>query len=77
MEKLLTSKETAEVLGVKEQTLKYTLCANGDLPYVKILNKWRFRREDVEDYINKRTVQNVYCVKKVKKINSNKKQYVY
>ncbi len=49
MDKLLTTKEVSEILGVKERTVKYTL----NLPYIKVSGKRMYQRKDIENFINK------------------------
>ena len=61
MEVLLTPKEVAEALGVAEWTLLYG-GLNGVIPKVKILNKTRYRKQDVENYIRKNT-ERISCLR--------------
>lgn len=55
MEKLLSSKETSEILGVSQFTVNYTLAEN-EIPYIKVCNKRMFKKEDIEDYIKRNRV---------------------
>jgi excisionase family DNA binding protein len=49
---LLTAEETAEILGVKPQTLAVWRCAKRyKLPYVKLGRTVRYRLDDVESFI--------------------------
>lgn len=49
---LLTAEETAEILGVKPQTLAVWRCAKRyKLPYVKLGRSIRYRLDDVESFI--------------------------
>ena len=49
---LLTAEETAEILGVKPQTLAVWRCAKRyGLPYLKLGRSIRYRLVDVESFI--------------------------
>lgn len=49
---LLTRKEAAEILGVKERTLTHWKCVGRyNLPYVKIGRLIKYRRSDLETFI--------------------------
>ena len=51
---LLTRQQAAEVLKLKPQTLAAWACQNGpdrDLPVIKIGRLARYRREDIERFI--------------------------
>lgn len=49
---LMSRRETAELLGVKEQTLAcWATTKRYDLPYVKVGRLVKYRREDVERFI--------------------------
>ena len=49
---LLTAEETAEILGVKPQTLAVWRCAKRyRLPYLKLGRSIRYRLDDVESFI--------------------------
>jgi excisionase family DNA binding protein len=52
--RLLTYDEAGEYLAVGRTTM-YDLVAKGDLPTVKIRRCTRFKREDLEDYIESQT----------------------
>jgi len=54
---LLTRQETADFLGVKVQTLANwaTTCRHG-LKHVKVGRSVRYRRSDIEKFIESRTV---------------------
>ncbi len=47
----LVKKEVAEYLKLAEKTA-YRLAAEGKLPGSKVGGSWRFRREDVQSWIN-------------------------
>src|SRR5215211_4333899 len=47
---LLAAADVAELIGVKESTV-YRWCSEGKLPCLKIGNRWRIRREVLEDFL--------------------------
>ena len=49
-DEILTLKEVAECLKLAEKTA-YRLAANGKLPDFKVGGSWRFKREDIENWI--------------------------
>ena len=56
-EPLLTTREAAELLGIKENTL--TIWRNTDrqhIPYIKIGRAIRYKRSDLVNYLNERIV---------------------
>ena len=61
MEILLTPKEVAETLGISEYALLYG-SLNGVIPKVKVLNKTRYRQQDIQNYISKNT-ERISCIK--------------
>ena len=52
MERLLTPKETAEILAVTSRTVKEWL-KRRELKGLKIKNLWRIRESDLEQFIQK------------------------
>ena len=50
---VLTLREVASLLRVGEKTV-YTLAQDGDLPGFKVGGQWRFRRVDIEAWIEAR-----------------------
>ena len=61
MEKLLTTKEVAEILGIKVQTLrKWRMLGGGkSLPYVRlgsIKSRCMYRKEDVDRWVSEHTM---------------------
>lgn len=50
MDKLLTIKEVAEVLNVNPRTVN-RMIDRGELPAVKVGNRWRIKPEDVKDFL--------------------------
>ena len=56
MEKLLTTKQVAEIFGVDTRTVLYTLIFQG-LKYVKSGRKYRFKQADIEEFIKNQTYQ--------------------
>lgn len=53
-DEILTLKELAEYLKLTEKTA-YRLAAEGKLPGFKVGGSWRFRREDINAWIQKQT----------------------
>ena len=49
-ERTLTIKELAKYLNVTERTI-YNLLERGELPGFKVGANWRFRREDIDKWI--------------------------
>lgn len=49
-DEILTLKEVAEYLKLAEKTA-YRLVANGKLPGFKVGGSWRFKREDIKNWI--------------------------
>ena len=47
---ILTVKELAEYLKLNEKTA-YRLAAKGDIPGFKVGGSWRFKREDIDHWI--------------------------
>lgn len=56
MEKLLTTKQVAEIFGVDTRTVLYTFIFQG-LKYVKIGREYRFKQAHIEEFIEKQTYQ--------------------
>ena len=56
MEKLLTTKQVAEIFGVDKRTVLYNLISQG-LKYVKIGREYRFKQSDIEEFIKNQTYQ--------------------
>ncbi len=51
---ILNIKEVAALLRVAEKTA-YTLAQTGELPGFKVGGQWRFRRRDIESWIDDQT----------------------
>ena len=51
-DEILTLKEVAEYLKLAEKTA-YRLAAEGKLPGFKVGGSWRFKKEDIEMWIEK------------------------
>ena len=51
-----TIKEVAIYLKIKEKTA-YALVAQGKIPGFKVGGAWRFRREDIDNWIESKTAQ--------------------
>lgn len=56
MEKLLTTKQVAEIFGVDVRTVLYKFIPKG-LKYIKVCREYRFRQADIEEFIKKQTCQ--------------------
>jgi len=54
-DEILTLKEVALYLKLAEKTA-YRLAADGKLPGFKVGGSWRFKREDIESWINEQKV---------------------
>jgi len=52
MEKLLTTQEVADYLGLTRRTI-YTYIENKTLPAVKIGKEWRVKKTELEAFINR------------------------
>ncbi|MGB0921376.1 MAG: methylation-associated defense system helix-turn-helix domain-containing protein MAD1 [Alphaproteobacteria bacterium] len=50
---ILTVKEVADYLRLKEKTA-YRLAAEGEIPGFKVGGSWRFRKDDIENWIEMR-----------------------
>lgn len=61
-DQILDADEVAKLLKLNERTIK-RLAARGELQGFLAAGKWRFRREAVDNYINKQEQQ----VKKIEK----------
>lgn len=53
-DEILTLKEVAGYLKLAEKTA-YRLAAEGKLPGFKVGGSWRFKREDIENWIQAQT----------------------
>ncbi|MBB6521044.1 methylation-associated defense system helix-turn-helix domain-containing protein MAD1 [Pseudoteredinibacter isoporae] len=56
-DEILTLKEVAEYLKLAEKTA-YRLAAEGKLPGFKVGGSWRFKREDVQSWIESQKTDN-------------------
>ncbi len=50
--KLLTLKEVAKYLQLSETTI-YKMARVGEIPAIKIANQWRFKKEDIDKWLEK------------------------
>lgn len=57
-ERTLTIKELAKYLNVTERTI-YSLLERGELPGFKVGANWRFRKEDINKWIEENKKMNV------------------
>ena len=55
-DEILTVKEVADYFKLTEKTA-YCLAAEGKLPGFKVGGSWRFKREDVEKWIEEQKVK--------------------
>jgi len=55
-DEILTLKEVAEYLRLAEKTA-YRLAAEGELPGFKVGGSWRFTKEDINRWIEKKKKQ--------------------
>ena len=56
MERLLTTEQAAEILGIEPATLAVWRCTKRYvLPYIKVGRLARYKAEDVEQFITSRT----------------------
>lgn len=57
MDKLLTSKETAKVLGISSRTLDvWRSIGRSHVPFIKVGRSVRYRMSDIENYIQQQTM---------------------
>jgi excisionase family DNA binding protein len=52
MEELLTINELSRYLKISKPTL-YKMVEKGNIPALKIANQWRFKKEDINMWIEK------------------------
>ncbi len=50
MEELMTIQEVAAYLKMSQQTI-YRMARQGKIPALKVRNRWRFRRNDIESWL--------------------------
>ena len=55
-ERTLTIKELAKYLNVTERTI-YNLLERGELPGFKVGANWRFRKEDIDKWIEQNMIK--------------------
>jgi excisionase family DNA binding protein len=53
-DEVLTLKEVARLLKVAEKTV-YGMAQNGELPAFRVRGQWRFRRDDIDRWIDRQT----------------------
>ena len=73
-ESTLTIKELAKYLSVTERTI-YNLLERGQLPGFKVGGTWRFKREDIDKWIedNKKMNHKIKTKKRQNKEKMNRK----
>ncbi len=57
MNDIMTIDEVAQYLQFSKRSI-YRLVKSGELPAKKVLNKWRFSREDVREWFHKGYLSN-------------------
>jgi excisionase family DNA binding protein len=55
MKKLLTLQQVAQRLQISETTL-YKLARKGKIPAIKVGNQWRFKKEDIDKWLESQKV---------------------
>ena len=50
MDDILTLEELAEYLKISKPTL-YKMVENGKIPALKLANQWRFKKEDIDKWL--------------------------
>lgn len=54
-EQIMTIKEVADYLKVHERTV-YRLAKKREIPAFKVSNAWRFRKSDIDGWIDKQAI---------------------
>ncbi len=54
-DEILTLPEVAQLLKVAEKTV-YTMAQKGELPAFKVRGQWRFKRDDIDSWIEQQKV---------------------
>jgi excisionase family DNA binding protein len=52
MDEILTLEELAQYLKISKPTL-YKMVENGKIPALKLANQWRFKKEDIDKWLEK------------------------
>lgn len=55
-DEILTIVEVAQLLKVAEKTV-YTMAQKGELPAFKVRGQWRFKRDDLDTWIERQKVE--------------------
>jgi excisionase family DNA binding protein len=55
-DEILTVVDVAQLLKVAEKTV-YTMAQKGELPAFKVRGQWRFRRDDLDMWIERQKVE--------------------
>lgn len=63
IEELMTTKQLANVLGLADKTLSNQRVLGTGIPFIKIGNAVRYKRSDVETYIEENTYDHTGMVK--------------
>ena len=63
---IMTLEETAKYLKIGKSTL-YKMAREGKIPAVKIANQWRFRKEDIDKWLQEiRNKRNSFQQRKIR-----------
>jgi len=73
MKEILTVKQVARYLQMNEHTI-YRLARSGVIPSVKISGQWRFKKDLIDRWITKASMQRVRNNKETKKDNGGQIQ---
>jgi excisionase family DNA binding protein len=73
MKEILTVKQMAQYLQMNEHTI-YRLARSGEIPSVKISGQWRFKKDLIDRWIIKASMQRVRSNKKTEKGNVDQMQ---
>ena len=76
MTKLLTIKDLVEYLNFSEKTI-YKIVSSGELPSIKIGKEYRFKEEDVQNWLNAKTDKKIGGFEKLKTIDNPLKKRLY
>lgn len=71
VDKLLTLKDVAKYLQLSETTI-YKMARVGEIPAIKIANQWRFKKEDIDKWLEKTEKRKNIKINEFKKIFSYK-----
>lgn len=55
-DEILTLPEVAQLLKVADKTV-YTMAQKGEIPAFKVRGQWRFKREDIDRWIERQKLE--------------------